>query len=771
MAKFTKLTRLTRLSRSPKQSKKFLQTELSIPIPGRLLRYSALASAAWLMAQSCVAAETLQIPAVSVAPSISDIAHGSGSVPGVAVRDMFQRQPGDGVPASEATEVYLSHDDQNLYVMYVVHYKNRGDMRAHYTKRDEIFGDDAVQLDIDTFRDTQRFYRFWVNPFGVQMDARHVEGQDDDYNFDTQWDSETEATADGFVALMSLPFKSLRFPTGGHQEWGISVGRIVATNNEFSYWPKSSEALGPVGAQMAVASLDIGENRHGGIQWNPYFSLGNSRQLKSTIGQAPLWQYESANRIGADIKWIPDNHASVDLTLRPDFSQVESDTPQATVDKRFEVLYPEKRPFFLENAALFQTPQQIFFSRRILDPQAGARMTAHWGDWNVGTLLMSDNGPGQLLEPTDRHFEQRADVGVVRLQRDFAGGNNLGLLGTWWQLGDQRDRVFSLDSHVVVDENWSINAQWAHSAQEREGQAQGGNLMYAEFKRTDHNFNYSGKLLDISEHFDTTLGFIPRTDIRQISQTANYFRSIDHPWIQSTGPQLNAIVTTDHQGVLQDRSIDLAWIVNAVRGTTFEAHALHGYEAFQGVGFDKQGWQWVLNTSWWSWLDVNVSLNTLPVINYQSPANVTPLLGRSRAWSLDLVFRPESHWRFEELILLNVLRRSQNVPAQVTDQVYRDMQARTTVTYQYDRKLAARMIMDYFRVDSDPAWSTLAAGKTRNLDLQLSYLLYPGTSAYIGYVDQRRNLQLLGQPPVIGSNDTLSLQTGRKAYVKVSYLF
>ena len=125
-------------------------------------------------------------------------------------------------------------------------------------------------------------------------------------------------------------------------------------------------------------------------------------------------------RGGVDAKYVAHNGLTFDFTANPDFSQIESDEPQVTVNQRYEVFFPEKRPFFTESAGFFQTPEDLFFSRRIADPQFGARMTGKVGDWALGALAIDDRAPGEVLDPTDPLFQDHARIGVLRAQRELA---------------------------------------------------------------------------------------------------------------------------------------------------------------------------------------------------------------------------------------------------------------------------------------------------------------------------------------------------------------
>jgi len=235
-------------------------------------------------------------------------------------------------------------------------------IRARLGKRDDFEGDDFVILELDTFHDKRRAFTFFINPYGVQLDAKRTEGLDLDIEFDTQWQSEGEITQDGYVVSVAIPFKSLRYRSADVQTWGISLGRTIARLNEESFWPYITKRIAGVAPQMATVQIPEKLIAGCNAQLNPFLYLGKTRALNSDNPNTPFWQNDSKIQGGLDAKWVLGDASAIDLTLKPDFSEVESDEPQIVLDKRYEVLFPEKRPFFLENAAFFKRRIPCFFA-------------------------------------------------------------------------------------------------------------------------------------------------------------------------------------------------------------------------------------------------------------------------------------------------------------------------------------------------------------------------------------------------------------------------
>jgi hypothetical protein len=501
--------------------------------------------------------------------------------------------------------------------------------------------------------------------------------------------------------------------------------------------------------------------------------MGKSKILGRS-STSPVWQNTSKLRGGLDAKWVLSEAMALDMTVNPDFSEVESDEPQVLIDKRYETLFPEKRPFFLENSGFFLTPQPLFFSRRIAEPKYGARLTGREGAWSFGSLLINDQAPGQNLDSRNRNFGSDARITVLRAQNDFSDGSNLGGILTQRRLGSISNTVAGIDMLYQWDQNWVISTQLAGSKTSNvENQKLHGSLAYAEFKRTDKNFNYSGKFLDISADFDTTLAFLPRTDLRQTTQTAAYLWDVeDHAWMQSMGPQITAIISKDHKNVLQDWSTDSAYIVNGIGSTVFEAHALNAYELFAGGQFHKNGFLLAATSDWLNWLTFDLKAGKNQVINYLPAAGTDASLGDSRSLAAVLTLKASRHWRVEQTLLWNDLRLQHKQAGEPGGaMVYRDLLSRTRFNYQFNRFLGVRLILDYDFLKANSKLTTLEAGKKLNSDLQISYVLAPGTTFYAGYTDRQENLRLLGNPTYLQTTDKLDLHTGRQFFVKFNYLF
>ena len=520
-----------------------------------LLVLTPVASASQTADPLPLAGGAITIPRVELAPSIADYLDGSPRPEEAAITTFYQREPGDGVPVSQPTEAYLSYDSHNLYVIFIAH-DDPLQVRATMAKRESFGNDDFVGLVLDSYGDGRRAYIFLSNPLGVQQDGVSTEGQHgDDYSYDTLWDCEGRLTPFGYVVRMAIPFKSLRFANQPDQRWGLALIRAIRRNNETSFWPYLTRRISGMGQQLATATgiSDVSPGRN--ILLIPYAAGAGARFLDAP---RPHYETDTDLRGGVDAKMVIKDAFTLDLTFNPDFSQVESDEPQVTINQRFEVFFPDKRPFFIENASYFGSPIQLFFSRRIADPQLGARLTGKTGGWAVGALAIDDRAPGHRVDRADPAFGDRTGIGVLRVQREFPRQSNLGLLATTQRFGGGESHVVSVDGRYKLSDTWVLSGQAAASSlQPREGASMSGPAFTLNLDRTGRSWGAFFEYDDISPDFRAPLGFVRRTDLRRARP---FFRYTFYPQtgaLISVRPEVSGAVLWDHAGTLQD------WEVNS----------------------------------------------------------------------------------------------------------------------------------------------------------------------------------------------------------------
>ncbi|MEO8592602.1 MAG: DUF5916 domain-containing protein [Candidatus Solibacter sp.] len=707
----------------------------------------------------------IQIPKLASRPQLEQFLNGRSRDDMKRIDDFRQRSPGDGVPVSRKTTAWIGYDDTNLYVVFVCE-SPAAQTRARMARREDIFSDDVVGVILDTYHDRQHGYEFFVNPYGVQADAIEGEAQNDDFSFDTLWYSDGRLTPDGFAALLTIPFRSLRFARGPVQTWGMALMRIIPTNNETSFWPYITQKVNgfnqQLGSMGGLEGISPGRN----LQIIPYAAFAGSHFLDNPTAGVPWFRGKNDFRAGLDAKAVLHDSLTLDVAINPDFSQVESDDPQVTVNQRFEVPFPERRPFFLENTAYFTTPENLFFSRRIVDPEFGARLSGKVGRWNLGLLGIDDRAAGQALEASGPHFGERAAIGVLRVQREFGRQSNIGMLMTDREFAGGYNRVEAIDTRVKLNDNWTMSAQaMASQTTFEDGTHSGGDAFNVDLYRGSRRWFADWSYLDRGEGFHTDLGFVNRVNMRQAQQFLRRRFFLKSKAVISVNPTFSSMILFDHRGVQQEWHVSPGFQIEMARNTFFSVNRGDVFERFQNINFRHGGSGLGFHSEYFKRATMDLNYGRSTSINYSPAGGLDPFLANERNWQVALTFRPMSRLKLDEVYIGTSLR----LPAAG---VFVNHLARSRLNYQFNRELSLRMIVDYNAVLENPALVNLTRQKRLTGDVLLTYLIHPGTALYVGYTDRIENLALFpGAPPAVGRIAFPSTTTARQFFAKVSYLF
>jgi len=527
------------------------------------------------------------------------------------VTGFTQRNPHDGEAVSEPTDAYLGYDQKNLYVVFVC-FDDPKQVRARMSRREDIYDDDQVEIMLDTFHDRRRAYAFQTTPLGVQWDAIWTEASREeetqghfDTSFDTVWDSRGKVTDKGFVVWMAIPFKSLRFPATKVQEWGVILYRGVQRKTEDSFWPhvtyRIEGRLGQAATMYGLEGISPGRD----IELIPYGVMRGFRALDTRDPSTPYFQKATAQgQPGMDAKFVLKDHFTIDATANPDFSQVESEDPQITVNQRYAVYFPEKRPFFLENEDFFRTPMDLFFTRSIGDPSAGIRLTGKDGPYSVGVMSADDRSAGLAVPDSNPLSGIRTYFNVARVTRDLWKQSSVGALYTDWECPStgEYNRIGGVDTRLKFSPNWTLDGQAVTSSSDIFGNFfvstyspnnceanaypfssgnQGNGNHYAgpaerlQLHRDGLHFTYDGQYNDISPGFVSVPGFINRVDIRETKQEVDYRFRPKKGWVVDWGPSFLMRYDFDHTGLRLDTDYSPYFVILG-RGQTLIS--VHPYE-------------------------------------------------------------------------------------------------------------------------------------------------------------------------------------------------
>jgi hypothetical protein len=707
-----------------------------------------------------------RIPKVIRAPKLEDFLNNTPREAELKITDFRQFDPGDGDTVSQPTTAYLSYDDKNLYVAFVCK-DDPSKIRAQITRRDALLSDDRVDISIDTFHDHRRNYWFEVNPYGIQMDGTNTDGMDD-LNFDTLWYSDGRITQDGYTVLMAIPFKSLRFPNNQTQTWGLLLARSIQRNNEWSNWPYMTRRLlpswaGQFGILEGLENISPGRN----LQFIPYGLFSSARYINP---YEPGAEYHTDNdpRAGLDAKMVLRDALTLDMTVNPDFSQVESDSPQVTVNQRYEVFFPEKRPFFIENSDYFQTPENLFFSRRMVDPQVGMRLTGKLGRWGIGALAGDDRAPGELLPEEDSQHDGRAAIGAFRLYRELGKESRAGALFTTRDFGPSSNRVLAFDTRLKLQQNLTLTGQWMNSwTHDMDGNTRSGAAALVRVSQSGRKFHMNAYHRERSPDFETQLGFIQRVDMRETGYDMGYAWRPEKSALVSYGPHIAGSVIWDTHGTLTDWQFTPSFMFELTRITSINISRTESFERFDGIDFRKNSNSIMVNSELLRWLYLSGDISSGERINYYPAPGLKPFLAKSLEGSFGFTLQPSSRLRLDEMYLYSRLATGEAAAATV----FNNHILRSKANYQFNRELSLRAIVDYNAILPNASYIFLEKTKRLGFDVLLTYMLHPGTALHVGYTDNYENLRMdLGVSPWLQRTGSPDFSVGRQFFIKLSYL-
>ncbi|MQA30997.1 MAG: hydrolase [Luteitalea sp.] len=476
--------------------------------------------------------------------------------------EFVQQEPIEGGVPSEKTDVRVLVDRQNLYIGIINFDTDPSGIVLTQSKRDGDLGDsDSVQIILDTFNDRQNGFVFGTNPTGIEYDGQVAgEGQTSgstgrpgsggsqggsisgfNVNWDADWTVRSQITERGWETEISIPLRTLRYATGANKTWGFNVMRNIRRRNEQVYLARIPRGytLNLVSQAAKLTGLNLSERRD--IKMIPYVLGSADKNFLSAVNSL-----DRTGDVGVDLKWGMRPNLTADFTINTDFAQVEADEQQVNLT-RFPQFFPEKRPFFLENAATFQfgTPQQVdlFFSRRIgLDRSGvpigiigGARLSGKVGGFNVGALNMQTEKTlgrftGTLVAPAN-------NFSALRVQREVGrsnfGGIFVGRVGTGNAANPDGDynRAYGLDANIQVTQNSKLFTYIARtdSASLSFGSDYAGRALY---QFTNNLYSLSGGFTQVGERFNPEVGFLSRRGYRRPETRATW--NLRPGWIKKT---------------------------------------------------------------------------------------------------------------------------------------------------------------------------------------------------------------------------------------------
>ncbi|MDD9973930.1 MAG: DUF5916 domain-containing protein, partial [Candidatus Poribacteria bacterium] len=447
--------------------------------------------------------------------------------------ELIQFEPQRGEPATQPTTIYVVYDANKLYVAFECFKTDMGNLAANQTRRDSFFfSDDHVEVLIDTFLDGRNCYAFALNPLGTQTDRRLINeganrrtGQSrigTAISWDCDWQGQAATGTDKWTAEFAIPFAELRFSKGTEiATWGINFWRNDEVPAEEQTWSDLGDrqyAVSEFGHLTNLPISDLVTKRP--VKFKPYGTL-QPQILQPKDGETTA---SVKPDVGLDLRY-PIKDFTIDLTLNPDFAQIEAD-PDLVNLSDVPLRFPEKRPFFLEGNELFQMPLDLFYSRRVEDLLGGGKVIGKFSKYNLAFMqaVAGPENPNKEIEAGELPLANY-NYSVFRLQREVGKTSSVGFLGVNKQRGATYDRAGGLDARIQLPAATNLNLEYA-----REWKAGGldmadstaDDLVFVQLSRRTNVFSLDAIYADFGEHFNPETGFVPRVDRRGVVIRSRY---------------------------------------------------------------------------------------------------------------------------------------------------------------------------------------------------------------------------------------------------------
>jgi hypothetical protein len=431
-----------------------------------------------------------------------------------------QFSPSDGVPAADSTDVLVWYSPTAIH-FGIRAWEAHGGVHATLADRDRIGADDHIQILLSTFNDGRQATVFAVNPYGVQSDGALVETgstsgngftnavvrrESADLSPDYIFQSKGRVTERGYEVEIRIPFKSLRFQAAAEQTWGIHVTRQVQHSGYEDSWAPARRNRASFLAQSGRLAGLTDLRRGLVLDLNPSVT---SRTTGQRNGSG--WEYVGGSpEVGGTARWGITNNLGMTAAANPDFSQIESDAGQLLFDPRDERFFQEKRPFFLDGIEQFTTPNNLIYTRRIVQPVAAVKLTGK--AFGTGIAMLS-----ALDDPNVSLTHDNPVYNILRLQRDVGTNSRVGMVYTDRIEGGNYNRVLSADARLVFGGIYSLQLQAAGSRTRIAGATVTAPLWQARFLRNGRTVGLDASINSSDEQFRAASGFHPRPGLVRIN--------------------------------------------------------------------------------------------------------------------------------------------------------------------------------------------------------------------------------------------------------------
>lgn len=658
----------------------------------------------------------------------------------------YEIDPGENIKPKVHTTAYLTYDKHNLYIAFIAEDPSPADIRANISDRDTAWRDDFVGIVIDPFNDSRRGYEFFVNPYGVQMDMKRVEGRGEDSSWDTIWESAGAITDTGYTVEFAIPFRSISFPNGTSvHTWGFwffrayprdfryQISNVPFDRNKNCFFCQVSRVNGFEG-------IHPGRN----LEINPTMTATKNNS-RDGFGE-PMNKLGTITGIGLNLRWAPTSNITVNAALNPDFSQVEADSAQLSFNRQFSLFFEEKRPFFLEGADIFQTHGRFVHTRTISDPSYGLKASGKsgpyaWGFFNAKDTITNILLPG-AMGSSYASWDHTSSVSVGRIRKDILKNSTIGVLVTNRSGGDYHNTLVSVDGRISFTDSDTVEFQLTTTdtknpddpnSGELNGENLSGNAYTFAFDHEDRNWDISLWQTRKDRGFRADIGFVPQVDYVTSGIAIDHtIYGKDGAFISRIRPGIESEIQKDTAGNVLHRTFHLDTNIRmsgqSYLGFFYDMemryyeginHYFGNYGFWAGGRLKKLAW----NSSGFLGENVDYANNRL---------------GDWKQLDVQFTWFANSHIQFEA----NVEREEMREMGQ---DLFTANVLQGRFVYNFSTRMYVRTLLQYTTLEQNPAlYDDLDTRISRSLFPQIlfSYKINPRTLLYLGYSGSRAATEL-----------------------------
>ena len=704
--------------------------------------------------------------------------------------------PSENTVSPVNTTAKVIENGETLYVAFVAQDPQPELIRAYFRDRDRVRSDDLVGVKLDTFNNGRLAYQFFSNPYGVQIDEIENEMTGSvNASWDGIWQSKGKITDTGYQVEIALPLRLFNFKQSTQKTiWGIEFVRWYPRDERqrISNVPDDRNNACSLCQMARIEGFEqVQQSKNLAIVPALVTGKGRTRDVASDSA----WEYQGKAEVGLDVQWAMSPEVLLQATVNPDFSQVEADVAQLSINKPFALFFDEKRPFFMENADYFSTNLDLVYTRNIASPDFGLKTTGRIDNHTFGVFAAKDEStfvivPGNITSSLASIEDSSSNV-ALRYRSDVSADWSVGASGTLREADSYHNHVYAVDSKYRITPQDVLKVQLLQS-DTRYPDSLAGDFCYGlcqspddfveAYSRVNHSDNLSGsgyliyyshrqrdwfvrtKRTKFSEGFRADLGFMPAIDRVSDSAGAGYFWYNENSWWNEI--EINADVSLEHNnnGELIEREVKLHANMVATMQTYLEVNVEQRDRV--GLRYDPRSLTIDGNTSRFTEKLYSANYVARPVsavyidsyLRFGERIDFTnDRLGDELLFQQRLIFSIGKH------ALLDLRHTYQELDAE-GQEVFTANLSDVRLTYQFDERQFLRLVASYTDIErnlsnyNDPQFFS-ALSRDLGTQLLYSYKLDPFTKLVVGYSDYG-----------FEDDTTSSLRTSEQSlFMKISY--